>query len=71
MNEQQFLQTYSQARYDRPSIATDIAAFSLRTVKSEAYRASPELKLCVLLIQRIRQCSHPDVKNHRAVPSDL
>lgn len=64
MNEQQFLQTYSQARYDRPSIATDIAAFSLRTVKSEAYRASPELKLCVLLIQR---SGHP-FKDHWALP---
>ena len=52
MNEQQFLQNYSQDNYDRPSIATDIAAFSLRTVKSEDYRASPELKLCVLLIRR-------------------
>ena len=39
MNEQQFLQNYSQDRYDRPSIATDIAAFSLRTIQSEAYRA--------------------------------
>ena len=64
MNEQQFLQNYSQDRYDRPSIATDIAAFSLRTVKSEAYRASPELKLCVLLIRR---GGHP-FKDHWALP---
>lgn len=52
MDEQQFLRNYSQDQYDRPSIAADIAAFSLRTVQSEAYRASPELKLCVLLIRR-------------------
>jgi ADP-ribose pyrophosphatase YjhB (NUDIX family) len=64
MNEQQFLQNYSQDRYDRPSIATDIAAFSLRTVKSEAYRASPELKLCVLLIKR---GGHP-FQDHWALP---
>ena len=64
MNEQQFLQNYSQDRYDRPSIAADIAAFSLRTVKSEAYRASPELKLCVLLIRRGR---HPFL-DHWALP---
>ena len=64
MNEQQFLQNYSQDRYDRPSIATDIAAFSLRTVKSDAYRASPELKLCVLLVRR---GGHP-FKDHWALP---
>lgn len=64
MNEQQFLQNYSQDCYDRPSITTDIAAFSLRTVKSEAYRASPELKLCVLLIRR---GGHP-FKDHWALP---
>ncbi len=64
MNEQQFLQNYSQDRYERPSIATDIAAFSLRTIKSEAYRASPELKLCVLLIRR---GGHP-FQNHWALP---
>ena len=64
MNEQQFLQNYSQDRYDRPSIATDIAAFSLRTVKSDAYRASPELKLCVLLVRR---GGHP-FQDHWALP---
>lgn len=64
MNEQQFLQNYSQDRYDRPSIAADIATFSLRTVKSEAYRASPEPKLCVLLIRR---GGHP-FKDHWALP---
>lgn len=64
MNEQQFLKAYTQEDYDRPSIATDIAAFSLRTVKSEAYRASPELKLCVLLIRR---GEHP-FRDHWALP---
>ena len=64
MNEQQFLQNYSQERYDRPSIATDIATFSLRTVKSDAYRASPEPRLCVLLIRR---GGHP-FKDHWALP---
>ncbi len=64
MNEQQFLQNYSQDRYDRPSIATDIAAFSLRTVKSDAYRASPELKLCALLVRR---GGHP-FQDHWALP---
>lgn len=64
MNEQQFLENYSQDLYERPSIATDIAAFSLRTVKSGAYRASPELKLCVLLIRR---GEHP-FRDHWALP---
>jgi ADP-ribose pyrophosphatase YjhB (NUDIX family) len=64
MNEQQFLQSYQQDQYDRPSVTADIAAFSLRTVKSDAYRASPELKLCVLLIRR---GGHP-FKDHWALP---
>lgn len=64
LNEQQFLQNYSQDHYDRPSITTDIAAFSLRTQKSEAYRASPDLKLCVLLIRR---GGHP-FQDHWALP---
>lgn len=63
-NEQQFLQNYSQAHYERPSITTDIAAFSLRTQKGSAYRSSPELKLCVLLIRR---GLHP-FKDHWALP---
>lgn len=62
--EQAFLDHYSIESYDRPSITTDIAAFSLRTVKSTAYRMSPELRLCVLLIRR---GEHPFL-DHWALP---
>lgn len=63
-NEQQYLAEYSPENYERPSITTDIAAFSLRTQKGSAYRASPELKLCVLLIRR---GGHP-FRDHWALP---
>jgi len=63
-NEQQYLAEYSLEHYERPSITTDIAAFSLRTQKGSAYRASPELKLCVLLIRR---GGHP-YRDHWALP---
>lgn len=43
---------YSLSDYERPSVTTDVAAFSLRTEKKEEYRLSPEPKLCVLLIRR-------------------
>ncbi|MBE6588273.1 MAG: NUDIX hydrolase [Ruminococcaceae bacterium] len=62
--EQQFLSDYSMDDYDRPAVATDIAAFSLRTQKVGTYRMSPELKLCVLLIKR---SNHP-FKDHWALP---
>lgn len=62
--EQRFLDEYSLENYERPSITTDIAAFSLRTEKGSAYRSSPELKLCVLLIRR---GVHP-FKDHWALP---
>ena len=63
-NEQGFLSSYSIEAYERPSITTDIAEFSLRTVKGEAYRLSPEVKLCVLLIRRGQ---HPFL-DHWALP---
>lgn len=63
-SESRFLTGYSLEDYERPSIATDIAAFSLRTLKSNAYRMSPELSLCVLLIKR---GEHP-FRDHWALP---
>ena len=50
--EQQFLSAYDQSLFDRPSIAADIAAFSLQTQQEELYRRDPERKLCLLLIRR-------------------
>lgn len=52
ITEKSYLDNYSLQDYDRPSIATDIAAFSLRTQEGDQYRLAPEHKLCVLLIKR-------------------
>lgn len=46
------LADYSIEDFDRPSVAVDIAAFSLRTMKSTEYRLAPEPALCLLLIRR-------------------
>lgn len=50
--EEQFLSEYSAEAYERPSVATDIAAFSLHTEKANVYRKNPEQKLSLLLIKR-------------------
>lgn len=53
--EAAFLANYSIEKYERPSVTTDIAAFSLKTEKSTEYRLSPVQKLCILLIKRGKQ----------------
>lgn len=50
--ELHFLAGYSPEDYDRPSLAADIAAFSLQTEQVAKYRNDPEQKLCILLIRR-------------------
>ena len=51
-DEELFLSAYNIADYDRPSVATDIAAFSMRTEEDGCYRKNAERKLTVLLIKR-------------------
>lgn len=63
-SEATFLAEYSIEKYDRPSVTTDIAAFSLRTEKSEKYRLSPVQNLCILLIKR----GQPPFKDCWALP---
>ena len=64
MNQQEFLAGYDQRSYDCPSIATDIAAFALRTRQGSGYRMDPEKRLAVLLIRR---GEHP-YQDHWALP---
>lgn len=64
MAEATFLAGYSIEKYERPSVTTDIAAFSLRTQKSAEYRLSPVQKLCILLIKR----GQPPFKDCWALP---
>lgn len=49
----EFLSSYDIEKYERPSIATDIAVFTVMTEKSEAdYRKLPKKKLKLLLVRR-------------------
>ena len=51
-DEELFLSAYHIEDYDRPSVATDIAAFSIRAEEYGGYRKNAEQKLTVLLIKR-------------------
>lgn len=64
-NEDQFLSTYRMEDYDRPSVTTDIVAFTVRSEEDESWRKdSKESRLSVLLIQR---GEYPFL-NHWAIP---
>ncbi len=50
--ETQFLKTYRQSDYDRPSVTADIALFKLSAQKPDSFRKEPVKKLSLLLIRR-------------------
>lgn len=51
--EQEYLKTYDYKKYERPSVAADMAVFSIMGMASpENYRKDPEKKLKLLLIRR-------------------
>ena len=60
--EKQYIEKYDVTKYDRPSIATDMAVFSImgdekeikqgKNRSAENYRKIPEQKMKILLIQR-------------------
>ena len=58
MKNQDFLESYDISRYDRPSIAADIAVFSIgsRKIEGSDYRKLPVKTLRLLLIRR---AEHP------------
>lgn len=64
MNEKEFLKRYNQQQYKSPSLAVDMAVFSVLKHDTVNYRKLPEQKLSVLLIQR---AEHP-FKNQWALP---
>lgn len=64
MNEQEFLKQYDQQHYPRPSLAVDMAVFSVIRQETGNYRKLPEQKLSVLLIER---AEHP-FQNQWALP---
>lgn len=51
-DEKVFLSAYRIDDYDRPSVATDVVAMTLRAEKTDNYRAPERRVLSVLLIQR-------------------
>lgn len=50
--QQQFLENYDYERYERPSVAADIAVFSIMQEKSEDCRRLAEKNLKLLLVKR-------------------
>lgn len=51
-NEREYLQKYNINKYERPSLTSDIVAFTVKTQESKDYRKLPEKKLSVLLVKR-------------------
>ena len=64
LQEQEFLKNYDITKYDRPSVTTDIAAFTIRNEESENYRRDGKRKLSLMLIKR----GEFPFKGHWALP---
>lgn len=62
--EKEYLKQYDITKYERPSVAADMAVFSVMGNHKENYRKLPEKKLKILLIKR---ASFP-YKEHWALP---
>ena len=52
MKEREFLKQYRLEDYERPSVAVDIALFTLKEEQNNNYRKIPEKKLSLLLVKR-------------------
>lgn len=52
LTEKQFLEQYHAGDYERPSVAADMAIFTVTDTDEDNYRKLPEKELRVLLIQR-------------------
>ena len=64
LKEEEFLRNYDITKYKRPSITTDIAAFTIRNEERENYRRDDKRKLSLLLIKR----GEFPYKGHWALP---
>lgn len=62
--EEKFLSTYSMSKYFRPSVSSDIAAFTIQNKSEENYRKERETSLLLLLVKR---GAHP-FKGYWALP---
>lgn len=50
--EEKFLATYSIEKYNRPSVATDVVAMTIRSIDAGNYRSPEKMHLSMLLIRR-------------------
>ena len=51
-SEKEFLSQYDIRNFERPSLTTDVVAFTIRSDERESYRKNPVSRLSVLLIRR-------------------
>lgn len=51
-SEEEFLNSYNIEKYERPSVTTDIVAFSVLSEQKDTYRHNPKHNLAVLLVKR-------------------
>ena len=63
-SEKEFLQKYNMNDYERPSVTSDIIAFTIKFKEEDSYRHNPESSLQILLIKRK---GYP-FKGHWALP---
>lgn len=52
LTEQEFLKQYNPNRYEKPSVTTDVAIFTVMDTETESSRQNPSKDLKVLLIKR-------------------
>jgi ADP-ribose pyrophosphatase YjhB (NUDIX family) len=52
LSEKEFLKEYDIGSYERPSVAADIAVFTIQKKKEKDKRKDAEIKLNILLVQR-------------------
>ncbi|MGN1417660.1 MAG: NUDIX domain-containing protein, partial [Oscillospiraceae bacterium] len=51
-DEKEFLKNYNIKKYEQPSVAADIAVFTVKNIPDENYRKLDGKKLCLLMIKR-------------------
>ena len=52
ISEKEFLAGYDIGAFERPSVTTDVVAFTIRSETNDNYRQDSDSKLCILLIRR-------------------
>lgn len=52
MTEKEFLKNYDMSKYEKPSVAVDMAIFTIKEFKTDNYRKLPQKKLNILMIKR-------------------